>query len=230
VPTDLYSGLVGALIGSGVGGLATFVAQRSQTSRLIEAGTEQYRIGAEAERKRSRDAAELERAESERAFGRAAAAELLDGLAAFDAALPHLRLVRSVRTFSNAGGWQADRKAQAKDALSLLRHLEISTLPLLRDLRPAARWDRLRGLVSEFVNTEAQSVHEGQLLNPSALWTEVTVNRARLDVGQYAGYVHASIGAWLATEDMPADVDPPWLSREDSEVWRWREQSDDAPA
>lgn len=43
----MYSGLVGALLGSVVGAVVAFVAQRTQATRLTEHGTERYRQAAQ---------------------------------------------------------------------------------------------------------------------------------------------------------------------------------------
>ena len=63
----------GALIGSGVGAGVTFIAQQTQTTRLIEAGTDQYRQAEQEERARAREAADDERRAGRKALGRAAA-------------------------------------------------------------------------------------------------------------------------------------------------------------
>ena len=80
-----------ALIGSGIGAGVTFIAQQTQTTRLIEAGTDQYRQAAQEERARAREAADDERRAGRQALGRAAAFALLQVLADLDKALPELR-------------------------------------------------------------------------------------------------------------------------------------------
>ena len=78
-----------ALIGSGVVAGVTFIAQQTQTTRLIEAGTDQYRQAAQEERARA--AADDGRRAGRQARGRAAAFALLQVLADLDKALPDLR-------------------------------------------------------------------------------------------------------------------------------------------
>ena len=87
----------GALIGSGVGAGVTFIAQQTQTTRLIEAGTDQYRQAAQEERARAREAANDEHRAGRQALRRAAAFALLQVLADLDKALPDLRSAGTTR-------------------------------------------------------------------------------------------------------------------------------------
>jgi hypothetical protein len=222
--TDLYSGLVGALIGSGIGAAVTFLAQKTQTTRLIQAGTEQYRVAADAERQRAAEAADQERRAARRELGRAAAFDLLQVLADVDCAVPHLRLAGMPRfrgSSFRAPDWQVEQADYAEHALDSLRRALMVQVPVVGDDKLTARWDRLTVLARELSTMEGNerpvSDRDGNVITPP----NVRIGRSKQDLEQYLRYVHTTVRAWLDDTPLPPDLEAPVLQREDVEVWRW---------
>jgi hypothetical protein len=199
--------LIGALLGSLVGGGVTYYAERSQTTRVIQAGTEQYRQAAEDERRRAREAAAEEREASRRLFARPAAVDALESAALLDRGIPYLRLVGSPRQ-----DWlTAERQAgvdEAARALAALHRTELVSLPVIADEDLQRRWGQLRRLCSDFQHLQVQD-------------DDWKVARAQTDLEQYLAYVHASLQAWLHEKPMPPHLETPYLGRDSSAVWRW---------
>lgn len=225
---NLLSALLGALLGAAVGGLGTYIAQRTQTTRLIEAGTEQYRLAAQEERQRSAAAAEQERLATRRQLGRTAAYELLEMLAEVHNALPVLRQVNLARFRDRLDGWQAEAADRAGHALELLRRgLMVQAQIVGGDV--LQRWDRLTGLAREYASMrgEKQGVDHRDNAVPVP---DPRVDRAQQDVDQYLQYVHSTLTAWLADEEPPVEVPDPVLSRADVEVWRWTRPDGSSPS
>lgn len=220
--TDLYSGLVGALIGSGLGAVVTFVAQKTQTTRLIEAGTEQYRQAAQEERTRAREAADDERRAARQELARAAAFDLLHVLADVDSALPDLRHAgaRRSRGALRVPDWVEVAADRAEHVLDQMRRALLVQVPVVADPVVTARWDRLLTLAREFSalpDDEPGTDRRGNAVpvpNPR-------LGRAQQDLDQYLRYVHATLRAWLDEQPPPPDLQGPVLLRDDVEVWRW---------
>jgi hypothetical protein len=221
VDSDLYSGLLGALLGAILAGIGGYLAQRSQTTRLIDAGTEQYRAAAQEERQRSAEAAQHEHAAARRQTGRAAAYELLETLAEVDNAVP---VLRSANRSSARANWQAEWMVEASEradrALDLLRRGLMVQTQVVGDAELLERWDRLTGLAREYASMREEKQGEDRRGNAVPV-PDPRVHRAQQDVSQYLHYVHATVTAWLADEEPPPHVPHPVLHRSDVEVWRW---------
>lgn len=222
VPTDLYSGLVGALLGAALGGVGSYLAQRTQTTRLIEAGTDQYRVAAREERQRAAEAAEHERLAARRQFGRSAAFELLEALAEVDSAIPALRYANGARSPRPGltAAWMEEAGHRADHALGLLRRGLLVQTQVIGDRDLTQRWERLLGLAREYATMrEEQQGTDGR---GNAVPThDHRVGRAQLDVSQYLLYVHATVRTWLDDEPPPVDRPAPVLQRRDVDAWRW---------
>ncbi len=78
--------------------------------------------------------------------------------------------------------------------------------PLLpQELRE--RWNGLMGLVSNVANRR--------------YWDEFIAARSIDDVNAYFDYVVASLANYLDSKVLPPNLTPPYLQREDMQVWTW---------
>jgi hypothetical protein len=206
---ELYSGLVGALLGAVVGGFVTFLVQQSQTSRIIAAGTEQYARAAEAERQTSR-----------RHFARDAAVDALECLAQLDQAVPHLRLLCDAGHVEMVGVWR-DRVNMAQAALLAVRRAELVSMPIVGDDQLLVRWRRLHWLARGYV-TLPDRRPPSAYGDPHPEGADPRLGRAQQDLDAYVQYMHATLQGWLDEEPLPPDLPPPDLHRTDVSVWDWR--------
>ncbi len=179
--SNFTSGIAGALIGAIIGAVATFLAARMQTTRVIEAEAQANRERAEQER----DAARLARSH-------AAAAQILDVLAALWRALAPL----------------TPRAVEDRYVMYDLATSRMTVLPLVTDPRCRDRFHRLHGLV--------QRHGEVQRRLPDEL-----KSRAYEDLEAYLGYVQRTFAAHIQGADLPPDAPPP-VTHDPERRERWK--------
>jgi hypothetical protein len=167
----------------------------------------------------TRQAAEDERNERRATLAQAAAGQMLDALYLLEAAVPHLRRAGrgTLLVRGNPDSFRYDEKRlDAEAALEAVRRAEVTAAPLAVPTL-WSRWTRLRMLATEYARTAMH--RDDQPPTDEAPWSKATAERAKLDLAAYCQYVHNTLVAFLDGRLLPADSDPPGLSREDTKPW-----------
>lgn len=195
---DIWSAVVGGVVGALVGGAVTFLSIRRQRNRIIQHETSQPATVAAAQ---------------------AHTAQWHTGIAAANQLLTPLENVR-VRideldgaipgTQNRLGDATATaQRAEAHAAHNELRHLTQSRAVLLPD-ELSTRWYSLTQLLDEYVEAQRQR---------GEFWSGQRLLRSRDDVVNYIGYLRESLAVYIKTGEETKHCEPPLLERDDLEPW-----------
>lgn len=129
---ELWSALLGAVVGGLIAGVVAWLQTRASLRHELSL----FREGVEADRQAGRAA-----------LRRVAATDALTAIAAVDAAMPHMDH-RFVRTRTDSPTYLLERRDRAERAMTELRRVEVSSIPVLgAELQEA--WSLLRRAASD---------------------------------------------------------------------------------
>lgn len=94
---------------------------------------------------------------------------------------------------------------RANQTIQIFNDCKIQSPLLPQEFRE--RWNNLLGIVSSLANRRH--------------WDQVIAARAIDDVNAYLDYVVASLANYMDSKEPIPDLKPPYLQREDMEVWTW---------
>jgi hypothetical protein len=160
------------------------------------------------ERTLAREAADDARAAARQSITRESAIGLIRLLSEFQAVLPLV----------GQRGFFVD--TDVGRVLDALDRAQVSTARLLPET-VQIRWFHLADLGQQLRLARPEAVRAVD----DSYWTEQKIGRAHDDVTHYIEYVRDSLVAVIEGREPPAWVDPPYLRRDEMDVWQWSEDT-----
>ncbi|HUS22257.1 MAG TPA: hypothetical protein VMZ66_09630 [Aeromicrobium sp.] len=195
---EIWSAVIGGVVGALIGVGGTFVVTRWQTNRVIQHAASQ-----------SAAAAAEQAHTAQWHTGIAAANQMLAPLENLRVRIDDLdgRIPGTQSRLGDAA--TTGQRVDAHAAHDELRHLVQSHGVLLPD-ELSTRWYFLTQLLDEYVEAQRQR---------GEFWTGQRLRRCRDDLVNYIGYVRESLAVYIKTGDETKHCEPPLLEREDLEPW-----------
>ena len=195
---EIWSAVIGGIVGALIGVGGTFVVTRWQTNRVIQHETSQ-----------SATAAVEQVHTAQWHTGIAAANQMLAPLENLRVRIDDLdgRIPGTQSRLGEAS--TTPQRADAHAAHNQLRQLVKSHGVLLPD-ELSTRWYFLTQLLDEYVEAQRQR---------GDFWTGQRLRRCRDDLVNYIGYVRESLAVYIKTGNETKHCEPPLLERDDLEPW-----------
>lgn len=195
---EIWSAVIGGVVGALIGVGGTFIVTRWQTNRVIQHETSQ-----------SATAAAQHAHTAQWHTGIAAANQMLAPLENLRVRIDNLdgRIPGTQSRLSDGASTQ--QRVDAHAAHDELRHMTQSHAVLLPD-ELSTRWYYLTQLLDEYVEAQRQR---------GDFWTSQRLGRCRDDLVKYIEYVRESLAVYIKTGDETRHCEPPLLERDELEPW-----------